>query len=457
MLVARAVALALLALTAAVAPLDVTAGDRRAAVGACVAALAVHALLGALPRRAPRLLLAAVDLSLVVDAGLILVLAMLAGDDRDHALWLLPLMALAATLALGAATGAKAAFLAALVVASAQLLDGGDVSSLGEDGALFVFIAATVVVAAALSAVNERELRRRGGRVRALHEATLGFGEVDDEASLRATAESAARALMPGWQAEVATDGLDVPATLPPRPRREDGRVVLDVPVAARAPGDPRGTAPRVLAIIRLTRPAARGRRVPVRRSQADALVTLATALAGALTRLELVRRLERLSRSDGLTGLANRRAFDEALAAELARLGRTGGALGLALIDVDHFKRFNDTHGHQAGDAALVAVAGALRASSRAGDHPCRFGGEEFALLLPGADGEAARVAAERVRVAVARAAARGGPVTVSVGVAIADATTVPEELIAAADERLYAAKAGGRNRVVAEDVATV
>jgi diguanylate cyclase (GGDEF)-like protein/PAS domain S-box-containing protein len=160
----------------------------------------------------------------------------------------------------------------------------------------------------------------------------------------------------------------------------------------------------------------------------------------------------------DGLTGVANRRRFDEALAAEWRRCRREGVPLALLMIDIDQFKRFNDRYGHQAGDEALKAVAAALRMGlGRSSDMVARYGGEEFVCLLPDSDPAGAVVVGEALRAAVERLgiahddSSVASVVTVSVGVAawIPDGDADPERLLAAADAALYAAKQGGRNRV--------
>jgi diguanylate cyclase (GGDEF)-like protein len=158
-------------------------------------------------------------------------------------------------------------------------------------------------------------------------------------------------------------------------------------------------------------------------------------------------------ARRDRLTGLLNRRALEVALADALARRKRLNEAVALLLLDIDHFKRVNDTHGHAAGDVVLRAVATALTSGVREIDKVFRFGGEEFVVLLYAADRTAALATAERLRAAVAaQPIATDGhtiPVTISVGLA----TALDEDsdgLLRAADAALYRAKAEGRNRVV-------
>ncbi|HUE77097.1 MAG TPA: GGDEF domain-containing protein [Longimicrobiales bacterium] len=170
-------------------------------------------------------------------------------------------------------------------------------------------------------------------------------------------------------------------------------------------------------------------------------------------------RRLEDLALTDSLTGLRNARYFHARLQEEHAESERTGKPLALAVLDLDHFKRVNDQHGHPVGDDVLAAAARAIASVTRLGETEARVGGEEFALLLPGSTGEMARDAAERVRRAIGAAATvlpgpeeRSVRVTASAGVAstaeLPDAS--PEELYRAADEALYRAKAEGRDRTV-------
>src|SRR5215213_3103365 len=163
-----------------------------------------------------------------------------------------------------------------------------------------------------------------------------------------------------------------------------------------------------------------------------------------------LVRRLEETARTDMLTSIPNRRAFDERLKLELGRSARTGEPLSLLMGDIDRFKALNDRFGHAAGDAALAAIGSALVDECRAIDTPARIGGEEFAVLLPSTDAEAGMITANRLRSAISRITDRAGrPLTISFGVAEhpADAAS-SDELIGAADRALYAAKAAGRDR---------
>ncbi|ALK96103.1 hypothetical protein AB595_08540 [Massilia sp. WF1] len=163
---------------------------------------------------------------------------------------------------------------------------------------------------------------------------------------------------------------------------------------------------------------------------------------------------------SDGLTGLANRRMFEETLGRELARARRTGASFALILADVDCFKKYNDRYGHVAGDDCLRKVAVAIAAGvRRPGDLAVRYGGEEFAVILPETDLEGALTVAETIRAAVAALAiehADGptGKVSLSLGVAAGPAGAETDGAwVEAADRQLYQAKAGGRNRVAAGD----
>ena len=214
-------------------------------------------------------------------------------------------------------------------------------------------------------------------------------------------------------------------------------------------------------------------RQAPELRLLADTLNTMVASVASAQARLaESELAFRRLAGTDGLTGLPNRRMFAEAYDREWRRAARDGIPLSLLLLDVDHFKLFNDSYGHLAGDDCLRAIADAVTGvACRPGDLAARFGGEEFVVLLPGADLAGAAEVAERMRQAVAALGlehagnpACGGMVTVSVGMATTrpvldadaaaesppgEATGAKAELLVESDTALYVAKAAGRNQV--------
>src|SRR3954447_8143271 len=159
--------------------------------------------------------------------------------------------------------------------------------------------------------------------------------------------------------------------------------------------------------------------------------------------------RLEAMLREDALTGLSNRRAILTQLAGMVSGSRRHGHPLSVAVCDLDRFKSINDTYGHKTGDQVLVAAAHAMATHLRAEDQLGRLGGEEFLVLLPDTDANAAGHVAERMRAEVARAPTPV-PVTVSIGLATWDGEA-PEELLHRADEALYAAKSAGRDRIAA------
>jgi diguanylate cyclase (GGDEF)-like protein len=203
---------------------------------------------------------------------------------------------------------------------------------------------------------------------------------------------------------------------------------------------------------------------------QIDERRTTSGGVAGVRTDVtELVRTREalehanaelmRLSSTDALTGVQNRRGFDEHLAAEHLRALRHATPLALLLVDVDHFKRYNDHHGHPAGDAVLQQVAALLaQQARRPGERAARYGGEEFALVLPHCSADGATIVARRCLASIAEARIAHGDsplaptVTVSIGVAMARAGGSVDELIARADAELYRAKQTGRARACVE-----
>ncbi len=195
---------------------------------------------------------------------------------------------------------------------------------------------------------------------------------------------------------------------------------------------------------------------------QTQALEELVTERTQQLqqTNLELetvVEQLEQLARTDGLTGLHNHRAFQEALSFELERARRTQRPLSLLMLDVDHFKAYNDTHGHPGGDRVLRLVAQTLQENLRTVDVVARYGGEEFVILLLETSGMDAQLVAEKLRLAIANVdfegaerSQPGGRLTISLGLASFPLqATTGEALLALADAALYRAKHAGRNQV--------
>jgi diguanylate cyclase (GGDEF)-like protein/PAS domain S-box-containing protein len=177
---------------------------------------------------------------------------------------------------------------------------------------------------------------------------------------------------------------------------------------------------------------------------EAELLRLLAAEAAVTIHRTALLGSLQATARTDPLTGLPNRRVWDEDLERELVRARRHGGSLCLAMLDLDRFKAFNDHHGHQAGDRLLAAAADAWRPMLRATDTLARYGGEEFAVLLPHSDRAAARTVVERLLVSVPLGQ------TASAGIAVWDGVESAEALLARADAALYEAKGAGRARAV-------
>ncbi|TAL35501.1 MAG: diguanylate cyclase [Spirochaetes bacterium] len=183
-----------------------------------------------------------------------------------------------------------------------------------------------------------------------------------------------------------------------------------------------------------------------------------------AVAREHFIRELERLSSMDGLTRVYNRRFFDGRLEEEWFRLQRSGRPLSLLMLDIDHFKNYNDAYGHQAGDECLREIARIIRQNcKRASDIPARYGGEEFAVIMPETEAEGARAAADAIRREVQEsgivhaASPVAGMVTISIGAATVFPTKEfePGSIVALADDALFKSKRAGRNRVTVRETA--
>ena len=187
---------------------------------------------------------------------------------------------------------------------------------------------------------------------------------------------------------------------------------------------------------------------------------SFAEQVGASLANLKLQQALRQQSTTDALTGLANRRHLEQSLEREVRRAGRTDQTVGILMFDLDHFKKVNDSFGHEAGDAVLRAIGALLSRGARAEDLPCRFGGEEFFLIMPGTSLEGARIRADRLRsqvksLAVSQDGKAVGTITVSIGVAAFPLHGLSvKDLIATADAALYRAKHEGRDRAVVAEI---
>jgi len=188
---------------------------------------------------------------------------------------------------------------------------------------------------------------------------------------------------------------------------------------------------------------------------QADLLNGVASQAAIAIRHAQLFQAQEENALTDELTKLPNRRALAQRFLQEMQRARRHRNAIAFMMIDLDHFKRVNDTYGHLNGDAVLAELAQILKGSARESDVCARYGGEEFALILHETTESGARILAERIRSKVAAATFPGGlRLTISVGVAATDDATLFTQLMDRADQALYMAKQGGRNQVRVADM---
>ena len=393
----------------------------------------------------------------------------------------------AVTLLLSFRTGLKAALWHALLLFAMSWLQRAGVVGEGpntsaEQAAVMVTVALLLLAAASawFSSLNEGQLRRgrteartlagMAGRMAALRHSTdlvnaLLVAVADTFVGRRAAvvlhddAGGTARALVlaVGGSLDEVASGLvpvgegptDATPTLARRLAGE-GHALLAraLPGAHNVVVVPLVAEGRALGSLAVEWGGGRGMRVPA--GTVALLGQLAAHAALALRTATLQAEVERLARTDALTGLPNRRVFQETLARELAVAARRGTSCGLVVLDVDHFKAVNDTHGHQAGDEVLRRIGAVLAESCRGTDVAVRYGGEEFAVVVPDCTRPEALAVAERLRAAVAASPA-AVPVTMSAGVATFPADAADETgLVAAADTALYRAKRQGRDRSV-------
>ena len=329
----------------------------------------------------------------------------------------------------------------------------------------------------AFSAVNERELRRRKADVEALAEMAARLEpqnrprEVAAEllGSVCATFELARGVVAGGQDGVVELLAYRGPGEPPVVPACTGGLVQRAIeerrPILAKAVEPDDEWLSRALPFARnlvavplsadgeavgaLVVEHGDGRGGRIERRVVSMLGQFAAHAALALKNSWLLQQVQRLAETDGLTGLANRRTFEATLERELSRAARSGEPVTLVMVDVDHFKKLNDTFGHQAGDEVLGLVSGVLAKACRDFDTAARYGGEEFAVILPACSSAESLVVAERLRESIA-AIDTVTEVTASAGVATFPAhASDPEGLINAADEALYESKRAGRNRV--------
>jgi diguanylate cyclase (GGDEF)-like protein len=302
-------------------------------------------------------------------------------------------------------------------------------------------LARSVEPVTARAAVCEGARRVAGAPVAALLEPTLDGGTLVVEASSGIDLDGLQLALGDGGISRAFTTGEDVFVALGNGDgesdreflRRAQARAVLWHPVV----GD--------RAVVGVLAVAWHEAVAGVSLTTSTLIDLLASEAAVAIGRADLLGQLEHLARTDPLTGLPNRRFWEQHLPGELARAGRETAPLCVAMLDLDHFKAYNDRRGHQAGDRLLADAAVAWRGALRPYDVLARYGGEEFSLILPGCDLEAGVALVERLRAFTPHSE------TASAGIAEWDGDEPADSLVGRADAALYQAKRAGRDRVVA------
>ncbi len=437
-----------------------------------------------LRRRAPAGAQMTSSWMLLVDALFLAVAVALTGGAASRIIPLVFFDVTAVTLIVSYRTGLKLAVWYALLVflghaaAAADLLGHRTAGSYADAVLIAIGLLLFAVGAAVCSSVNERALRRSRAQLRALVELGFELEQVRraDEVALVLARQVHVRLGFPRavvlvrqgdrWEGASAAGGdagrITSPEEIGPPPEdlwaaeaptlvrslAEDPMLDELLPVARNVVVVPLVVDGEALGVVLAEW--GRGSRAKIPGATVETLAQSASQAAVALRNAALLAEVEHLATRDGLTGLANRRLFEETLQREVARSIRRQASLALVVVDVDHFKDVNDTVGHQAGDAVLREISRTMVAHTKASDLPARYGGDEFVVLLPDCTGVAALGVAERLRAAVARDVT-AVPVTVSAGVgAMPENAGDGERLVAAADAALYAAKGEGRNRSV-------
>ena len=341
LLVGRLVAMASVASAAWLAPGSLFERDALWVTVLCAVAAVLHLGLWLIPNRWPRWLRLAVDFSLPVDVAWATAVALATGGSASPLLWLFLLAALGATLGYSTRTGMKSAALVSIAYLALIWKDGAGVGGSDSVGRLVVFWS-LVAAAAAGAAAGERELRRRAARLSLLHETARLMLTSEGQPAMAETARAAAGEILPGWVVEVRLG--DAPGEV--RLSREGKVGVVSVPVIGGG-GTPIGAIE--------CRRAVTGRGLMLRGRELVALETIAATLGSALWRAELVSEIERAASPTpspvSPTGAASTPSSTRELAPDPVA---PATPVALCLIDVDHFKAYNDAHGHQAGDAAL-------------------------------------------------------------------------------------------------------
>ena len=452
--------------------------------------LVLHLLAG----RGRRWAIAGMTVPVILDAVYLGWAFYLTGGTSGPVVHLIALHVLAATLLASFRTGLKLAFWHSLVVMSVLEAVGTGLlpaqpGVTGLDQQRFsVFLAViwvTAITTAALAAVNERELRRRRYDEEALRLFAVALHDADVGAEVAAALleltmdaadapiaavychvpghngmpamELAARRRAGGGmetlrdvEAPVAGSLLHTASnggrTMLAHVRGADAWVQQVLDGAARVVAIPFSLPGQVSGVLAFEQRSRAGSRMEQRRIGVVEQAVAHTATAFA--RVALLEYLQESALTDGLTGVANRRAFDTGLDRELSTASRTDSTVCVLLVDLDHFKQFNDTFGHLAGDDVLREVGAALRGCVRQGDLVARYGGEEFAIVMPGGTARDGLSTASRLRETLQSLPAPR-PITASLGIACwpHDGST-RADLLAAADHALYAAKAGGRDQ---------